>query len=258
MTHLLIQRTGAVERVTLNRPEARNAFNEAVIAELAAWARATAADASVRACVLAGAGKVFSAGADIGWMAKMADYSEDENRTDARAMAEMFEALDTLPQPLIGRVHGAAIGGGTGLAAVCDVVVASEDAVFAFSEVKLGILPAVISPYCVAKMGAGNARALMLTGARFDAARALRAGLVHEVVPERDLDAAVDRHVREILGAAPGAVAATKQLIRDVLGRRPADCLDLTSRRIASQRVSPEGQEGLRSFLGKRTPGWAE
>lgn len=257
-SHLTTHRTGDVERVTLNRPDVRNAFNEAMIAELTAWARATAADTTVRACVLAGAGNVFSAGADIAWMAQMVSYSEDENRRDARAMAEMFDALDRLPQPLVGRVQGAALGGGTGLAAVCDIVIAAENAVFGFTEVKLGILPAVISPYCVAKLGVSQARALMLTGARFDAARALRAGLVHEVVPEPGLDEAVDRHVREILGAAPGAIAATKQLVADVAGRRPGDCLELTSRRIASQRVSPEGQEGLRAFLGKRSPGWAK
>ncbi|MCU0255929.1 MAG: enoyl-CoA hydratase-related protein [Vicinamibacterales bacterium] len=256
-TQISTTRTGAVERVTLNRPEVRNAFNEVLVAELTAWARTTAADASVRACVLAGAGPVFSAGADIAWMARMVDYSEEENRRDARAMAEMFDALDRLPQPLVGRVQGAALGGGAGLAATCDIVVAADTAVFGFTEVKLGILPAVISPYCVRKVGASQARALMLTGARFDAARALRAGLVHEVVAEGGLDEAVERHLHEILGAAPGAIAATKHLIAEVAGRRPADCLDLTSGRIAAQRVSPEGQEGLRAFLAKRAPGWA-
>lgn len=255
-TLLTRERAGAVERVTLNRPEVRNAFNETLVAELTAWARATAGDPSVRACVLAGAGKSFCAGADIGWMARMVEYSEDENRRDARALAAMFEALDTLPQPLIGRVHGAALGGGTGLAAVCDLVVASPEASFGFTEVKLGILPAVISPYCVARIGPGHARALMLTGAKFDAARALQAGLVHEVVPAGDLDTAIDRHLAAILGAAPGAIAATKRLIRGVAGRNPAECLDLTSGAIAAQRVSPEGQDGLRAFLEKRTPGW--
>ncbi len=255
-TLLRTERTDGIERVTLNRPEVRNAFNEILVAELAGWARATAADPDVRACVIAGAGPAFCAGADIGWMARMVDYTEARNREDARAMAGMFDALDRLPQPLVGRVHGAALGGGTGLAAVCDVVVAAEDAVFGFTEVTLGILPAVISPYCVAKMGPGHARALMLTGTRFDAARAQRAGLVHEVVPAPELDAAVRRVAAAIAVAAPTAVAATKRLIGEVTGRPPSACLDLTSQAIAAQRVSAEGQDGLRAFLEKRSPRW--
>lgn len=254
---LLSEREGSVERATLNRPAVRNAFNEEMIAELTAWARATAADGGVRVAVLAGAGDAFSAGADVTWMARMVGYSEEENRRDAGALAEMFEALDALPQPLIGRVQGAALGGGTGLAAVCDVVVAGESARFGFTEVKLGILPAVISPFCVRKIGAGAARALMLTGTRFDAATALRIGLAHHVVPDAELDAAIARVVREVLTAAPGAVALAKRLIPQVEGRTPADVRALTSGTIAAQRVSPEGQEGLRAFLEKRTPEWA-
>jgi methylglutaconyl-CoA hydratase len=256
MPHLLIRRHGGVEYVTLNRPELRNAFDEVMIAELTAWARAAATDDALRVAVLAGAGPSFSAGADLTWMARMVNYSEAENRRDARALAEMFEALDTLPVPLVGRVHGAALGGGTGLAAVCDIVVASQEAVFGFTEVKLGILPAVISPYCVAKIGPGAARALMLAGARYSASRAREIGLVHDVVAEADLDAAVDAHVRELLTSAPGAVRATKRLIRQVAGRPAAASMDLTSHAIAAQRVSPEGQDGLRAFLGKHRPPW--
>lgn len=258
MPHALLscRRAGAVEHVTLNRPTVRNAFNDALVAELTAWARATAADTTVRACVLAGAGTHFCAGADIGWMARMVDATEEDNRQDARALADMFDALDTLPLPLVGRIQGAALGGGTGLAAVCDIVVAAADATFGFTEVRLGILPAVISPYCVAKMGVSHARALMLTGAKFDAERARRSGLVHEVVPAADLDATVERLLAEVLDAAPTALAATKALLREVAGRQPSTCADLTSRAIAAQRVSPEGQEGLRAFLEKRAPGW--
>src|SRR5262252_185015 len=189
---LLVQLDGLVVRVTLDRPEVRNAFNEEMIAQLTAWADSVASgfgrkDAP-RVAILAGAGKVFSAGADVTWMSKMVGYSREENVRDARAMARMFEALDQLPLPLIGRIHGAALGGGAGLAAVCDIVVSADDAAFAFTEVKLGIIPAVISPYVLAKIGRSAARELFLTGARFSAERAQEIGLVHAVVAEEELD----------------------------------------------------------------------
>src|SRR6187399_3235490 len=174
---LLIQSDGPIARVTLNRPEVRNAFNEQLIAELTAWAESVKVTGPARVAVLSGAGKAFCAGADLTWMAKMIAYSREENVRDARAMARMFETLDRLPIPLIGRIHGAALGGGVGLAAVCDIVVAAEDAAFAFTEVKLGILPAVISPYAIAKIGVSAARELFLTGARFSAERAQAIGL---------------------------------------------------------------------------------
>lgn len=253
--YLVSERDGAVERLTLNRPDVRNAFNEDVIAELTAWAHRAAGDASLRVVVLAGAGKVFSAGADAQWMAKMADYSEEENLQDATRMAEMFSALDTLPAAVIGRIHGAALGGGAGLTAICDVAVANDAAVFGFTETKLGILPAVISPYVLPKIGPSAARELFLTGMRFSAARAKEIGLVHAVVPAADLDRAVQTYVDELLSAAPTGVAAAKALIREVW-RSPADARPLTARAIASQRVSPEGQEGLRAFLEKRKPRW--
>jgi methylglutaconyl-CoA hydratase len=256
-TSLSICTNGGVTRVTLNRPHVRNALDDRLIGELTDWARGAARDEGLRVAVLAGEGRTFSAGADLGWMARMVDYSEEENRRDARALADMFAALDTLPVPLIGRVQGAALGGGVGLAAVCDVVVSSQDAQFGFTEVKLGIIPAVISPYCVAKIGVSASRELMLTGARFGAARAKEIGLVHAVVPADDLDAAVDTYVREVLSSAPAAVRAVKRLIPQVAGRRPGEVADLTSREIAARRVSPEGQEGLRAFLGKGAPSWA-
>jgi len=253
---LTIERNGSVERVTLNRPDVRNAFNEHVIAELTTWATRAHHDPSLRVVVMAGAGKVFSAGADAAWMAKMAAYSHDDNVRDARAGAEMFLAINTIPVIVIGRIQGAALGGGSGLAAVCDIVVADTDAIFGFTETKLGILPAMISPYVLQKIGASAARELFLTGARFNAAKAKAIGLVHDVVPANELDAAVDRYVAEALTASPTAVARAKRLIPDVLGHAPGDVIGITADAIAAQRVSQEGQEGLKAFLEKRTPAW--
>ena len=253
---LAIDRQGPVERVTLNRPDVRNAFNEHVIAELQAWANRAQEDKSLRVVVFAGAGKVFSAGADAAWMAKMAGYSHDDNMRDARAGAEMFLAINTIPAIVIGRVHGAALGGGSGLAAVCDIVVAEEGAIFGFTETKLGILPAMISPYVLQKIGASAARDLFLTGRRFDANKAKDIGLVHDVVPAAELDAAVDRFVTEALSASPTAVARSKALIQKVLGQAPADVMKITADAIATQRVAAEGQEGLQAFLEKRAPSW--
>jgi methylglutaconyl-CoA hydratase len=253
---LTIRREGPVEFLTLNRPEVRNAFNEAVIAELTRWARGAHHDPGLRVIVLGGAGAVFSAGADANWMAKMIDYSAEENVRDARAMAEMFLAIDTLPAAVVGRIHGAALGGGAGLTAACDIAVAEDATVFGFTETKLGILPAVISPYVLPKIGPSAARELFLTGRRFGAARARDIGLVHDVVPAAELDGAVARHVDELLSAAPTAVSATKALIRRVWGRSPGDAMTITAEAIAAQRISPEGQEGLRAFLQKKQAAW--
>jgi len=205
--------SGPVTTVTLNRPDVRNAFNEEMIAELTAFAEGVPADGSVRAVVIRGAGPVFSAGADVQWMSKMLGYSREENLADAQRAAQMFLAIDRIPTPAIGRVHGAALGGGSGLAAVCDVVVAADDAVFGFTEVVLGILPAMISPYVVRKIGLSYARELCLSGARFSAARAKDIGLVHIVTSEADLDQAVDAQLALFRKAAPSAVAATKRLL---------------------------------------------
>jgi methylglutaconyl-CoA hydratase len=253
---LSIHRDGAIERVTLNRPDVRNAFDERMIEELTRWAQTARHDSTLRVVVLAGAGKVFSAGADAAWMAKMAGYSHEDNLRDAQAAAEMFLAIDSIPAVVIGRVHGAALGGGSGLAAVCDVVVAEDTAVFGFTETKLGILPAVISPYALAKIGRSAARELFLTGMRFDAVRAKEIGLVHRVVSAADLDAAVQSYVDEALSAAPSAIAAAKALIGNVWGLTPADAKTVTAEAIAKQRVSPEGQDGLRAFLSKTRPKW--
>ena len=253
---LTIRRDAHVEHVTLNRPDVRNAFNEIVVQELTHWAETVARDGSVRAAVMGGAGKVFSAGADLTWMSRMVSYTHEENVRDAEAAARMYGALDALPVPLIGRVHGAALGGGAGLAAVCDVVVAAEGTVFGFTEVKLGILPSMIAPFVLAKIGASAARELFLTGMRFDAQRGREIGLVHAVVPATELDARVEHYVEEILSAAPEAVTTAKALLRRIAGQPADDVRGLTAETIATRRASAEGQEGMRAFLEKRRASW--
>jgi len=255
---LLTSREGPVEHVTLNRPDVRNAFNAEMIAELAAWAaNFSKTSTDVRAVVLGGAGKAFCAGADASWLKKVAQHSEEENLRDATLTSQMFRALDELPVPLIGRVQGAAIGGGAGLVAVCDIVVSAEDAVFGFTEVKLGLIPAVISPFVISKIGVSAARELFVTGARFPAARAYKMDLVHAVVPDTELDETIDRYVAEIAAGGPRAIAAAKTLVRDVANANDsAEATRITATALAQRRASPEGQEGLRSFLEKRKPGW--
>jgi methylglutaconyl-CoA hydratase len=238
---LRVERDGPVLRVTLARPDRRNSFDADLIAELA---EAFVDVGRARAVVLAGDGASFCAGADVEWMRASAALSFDENVADANAMRHMFEAIDGCPAPVVVRVQGHALGGGAGLVAAADIAIADPDAVFAFSEVKLGIIPAVISPFALAKIGAGAARRYFLTGERFDAATALRIGLVSEVADP--LDDAVERVVRELLSAGPLAARWAKRLVRE----RPegAD----TARWIAERRTSDEGQEGLHAFLEKR------
>jgi methylglutaconyl-CoA hydratase len=211
----------------------------------------------VRAIVLSGDGKVFCGGADVHWMRASLELSEEDNLEDARRLSRMLRAIDRCPKPVIGRIHGAALGGGAGLVAVCDVAIASDETVFGFTETKLGILPAVISPFALAKIGVSHARALFLTGERFDAARALAIGLVHEVVTPERLDPAVERILREIASAGPTAVAAAKALIPQIAAASYDETLDLSARAIARQRTSPEGQDGLRAFLERRPAEWS-
>jgi methylglutaconyl-CoA hydratase len=256
MPPILVTHDGPVLRIVLNRPEVRNAFDEEVIEAISSCAANAAENPNVRAMVLSGAGQAFCAGADLAWMGKAIAYSQVENLADAEDFALMLERLDTLPLPVIGRVHGAALGGGVGLAAVCDIVVAAEGTAFGLTEVKLGILPAVISPYVVRKIGVSAARELFLTGSRFTAMRARELGLVHEVVREPELDDAVERRLAEVMTSGPSAVAAAKALIREVSHESPKDLIGLTTSRIAAQRVSHEGQEGIRAFLEKRKPDW--
>jgi methylglutaconyl-CoA hydratase len=254
---LLTRRDGPVEHLTLNRPDVRNAFNAEMIAELSSWAAEVARkQGDVRAVVIAGAGKVFCAGADASWLATIATQSQDENIRDATVTSQMFRALDELPMPVIGRVHGAAIGGGAGLAAVCDIVVAADDAVFGFTEVKLGIIPAVISPFVLNKIGPSAARELFVTGARFPAARAYKIDLVHAVVAAPDVDETIERYLVEILASGPEAIGAAKTLIRNVCASR-GDPTAITAEALARRRASAEGQEGLRAFLEKRKPRWS-
>jgi methylglutaconyl-CoA hydratase len=247
VTALRIERDGAVLRVTLARPERRNAFDAALIAELA---EAFVDVGRSRAVVLAGEGPSFSAGADVDWMRSSVDLSYEANVADANALRAMLEAIDGSPAPVVARVQGHALGGGAGLVAAADIAVASTDAVFAFSEVKLGIIPAVISPFVLAKIGAGQARRWFVTGERLDAETALRIGLVHEVTT--DLDTAVDRVVAELLSAGPLAARWAKRLVRE----RPDG--PETARWIAERRTSEEGQEGLRAFIERRRPSWME
>lgn len=243
-----------VARVTLARPAVRNAFNADVIAQLhAIFTRIAGAD-DVRAVVLAGEGTVFCGGADVNWMRASLDLSFEANAVDAERMSDMFRVIDNCPRPVIARIQGAALGGGAGLAAVCDIAIAADDATFGFTEVKLGIIPAVISPFVLAKIGASAARALFLTGERFGAARAERIGLVHRVVPAAELDEAVERTIVEFRSAGPYAASAAKLLVRRVLDATYEQSRAITSRAIADLRISPEGQEGLRAFLERRKP----
>ena len=254
--YLDVRRDGGVEYLTLNRPDVRNAFNDGVITELTWWADSVAKDRDVRAVVVAGAGPVFCAGADLDWMQRMAGYSHQQNLDDASDMARMFLTLDRLPTPVVGRVQGAALGGGTGLAAICDIVVAADTAVFGLTEVRLGLIPAVIAPFVLAKIGRSASRELFLTGARFSAARAQALGLVHAVVPEDGLDQTVAAYVKDLLAGAPGALTAAKHLIAECSKRSATDAATLCAEAIAARRASPEGQEGIRAFLEKRAPKW--
>ena len=246
MPALRVERDADVLTVTLARPEQRNAFDAELIAELA---EAFVDVGRARAVVLTGEGPSFCAGADVEWMRSSVDLTYDENVADATALRRMLEAIDGCPAPVVARVHGHALGGGAGLVACADVAVAAEDAVFAFSEAKLGIVPAVISPFALAKIGPSAARRYFVTGERFDAATALRIGLVHEVAT--DLDDAVERVLGELRTAGPRAARSAKRLVLDA----PLDGLE-TARRIAERRTSEEGQEGLRAFLERRKPSW--
>jgi methylglutaconyl-CoA hydratase len=259
---LIVERTGpggVVARVTLNRPDVHNAFNATLIAQLRTVFAALAREGptTLRAVVLAGAGPSFCAGADVAWMRAAMALDVEGNEQDAMAMADMFETLDTCPVPVIARVHGAALGGGMGLCAVSDLVVAESGARFGFTETRLGILPAVISPFVVAKIGESHARALFPGGRRFDAVRAQRIGLVHEVVEGvAALDNAVDTAVADVLASAPTATRAAKAIVREVRGLGHGSAKWHTARVIARQRTSDEAQEGFRAFAEKRTPGW--
>lgn len=240
--------------LTLARPERKNAFDAVLIAGLVA--ALAAVDASARAVVLASDGDTFCAGADLLWMKSMVDYGMEQNVSDSRALAQLFAALDDLPMPLLARVQGAAIGGGAGLVAVADIAVASTEATFGFTEVRLGIIPAVVSPYVVRKVGPGHATALFVSGIRFDARRALEIGLVEAVEAPEELDAKLALYLDAIVAGGPGAVNAAKRLVREVAGQTIANVREHTIEQIAELRVSAEGQEGMRAFLERRKTRW--
>lgn len=250
---------GSVARVTLSRPDVHNAFDASLIAELrstfATLARQSPAE--LRVVVLAGDGPSFCAGADVAWMRAAMTLEREANEQDAMALAEMYEAIDICPAPVVARVHGAALGGGMGLCAVADLVIAESGTRFGFTETRLGILPAVISPFVVAKIGESHARALFPSGRRFDAVRAQRIGLVHEVVEgEAALDAAVDAAVDDLLAAGPSAARAAKAIVREIRGLPHGATKWHTARSIAGQRTTEEAQEGFRAFTEKRRPSW--
>jgi methylglutaconyl-CoA hydratase len=255
--YLAVERSGAVARVTLCRPEVHNAFNPDLIGELQACFRTLGADQALRVIVLTGDGPSFCAGADLNWMRASLNFTHEENIADALRLAAMYETIDACPQVLIGRINGAAMGGGVGLVAVCDIAIAAEHARFAFSEARLGIAPAVISPFVVRKIGETHARVLFTTAERFDAHRALAIGLVHRVVPAGELDSAVDETVRQVLSSGPQAVRACKELARIVGTLTPEAAREWTAQTIAQLRTSSEGQEGIRAFLEKRRPVWS-
>lgn len=246
-------------RVTLDRPERHNAFDETLIAALTETFMALGADPAVRAIILSGNGKSFCAGADIGWMRRAAGWSQAENHADALKLSAMLNTIDTCPKPVIARVHGAVAGGGVGLVACADMAVAVEGAQFRLSEVRLGLTPATISPFVVAKIGTSQARRWFLTAESFGATEAQRFGLTHETAIDADAaDAVISNWLAHLHAAAPGAVADAKVLVRDVAGRPVTDALRaMTAAAISSRRANAEGQEGLAAFFEKRKPGWS-
>ena len=259
MTHetLLVTVADKVATVTLNRPDLRNAFNEQAIAELARVFDELGRNDTVRAIVLAANGPSFCAGADLNWMKKMAGYSHDENEADAMRLADMLRTIYLCPKPTVARVQGDCYAGGMGLVAACDIVVASETAGFCLSEVKLGLIPATISPYVIKAMGEQAARRYFITAERFDAAEAQRIGVAHDVVAPEALDATVAGIVKALVNNSPHAVRQAKTLVREIVGQPVDDALLLdTAGRIAAIRASTEGREGVASFLEKRKPTW--
>lgn len=256
--HLQISRQGDQVRIMMARPAERNAFNQALIAELTEAFHSLADAPGARLAVLGGEGDIFSAGADVDWMRSMGSLGVEENVADAHRLADLFQSIRDCPLPVIARVQGAAMGGGAGLVAACDLAVAAEGTRFAFSEARLGIVPAVISPFVMSKIGPGPAREFFLTGETFDAARAREIGLVGRVVPLAELDAAVEERAAALRAAGPEAQAAIKRLVPMVLAANsPAAMRDATTRLIAERRASAEGREGLGAFLERRRPGWA-
>jgi methylglutaconyl-CoA hydratase len=256
--HLSRTDEGPVATVALARPGSHNALNAALIEEVTRCFEELARDEGTRVVVLTGEGRSFCAGADVGYMRETARFSYEENIEDARRLARMFRTVDECPKPVVAKVAGAAIGGGVGLVAAADVAVAEEETRFAFSEVRLGIAPVTIAPFVIRKVGYSHARALFLTGERFDAGRAREIGLVHQVAWTGELDTAADEVVARLLQGGPVAQAAVKELLRQIEATEPMEALGLMTNRIAELRIGEEGQEGLGAFLEKREPRWRE
>ena len=255
-THVTLDLADLVATVTMARGDVHNAFNEHLITQLHTTISSLAKDSGVRVVVLAGEGKSFSAGADLDWMRRAASFSEEENRRDAASAAALWRAVADCPKPIIARVHGNAFGGGAGLVAASDIAIAGESAMLGFTEVRLGLLPATVAPHVVEKIGAGRALPLFLMGERFDAHRALAIGLVHQVVPDSQLDVAVGAAIDQLLSGGPGALSACKQLVRRVAADRSSRVDEYTAALIASARAGDEGREGVNAFLEKRKANW--
>jgi methylglutaconyl-CoA hydratase len=253
---ILLSQDGPVVRISLNRPEIHNAFNETMIDELGNALDGILHRSGTRVVVLTGQGKSFCAGADLNWMRKVKDYSYEENLEESNRLADLMYAIYTLPMPTIARVNGTAIGGGTGLLAACDLVIAAATAMFSLSEVKLGLVPAVISPYVIRRVGESQCRRLMLTGERFPAGKAEQFGLVNQVVPVEDLDGAVRERIDQFLTSGPEALKTCKELLRRIPQMSFQEAKEYTAEVIARLRMSREGQEGMSAFLEKRKPGW--
>lgn len=255
---IIVERSGRAARITLNRPDVHNAFTAVMIGELREAVRAAAADAETRVVVLTGAGRSFCAGADLNWMREIVAATYEQNYAESLAIAEFHEELYTLPKPTVARVNGTAIGGGTGFLSACDIVVASSEAKFGLSEVKLGLVPAAISPYVVRRIGESQARRYFLTGERIDARRAGEIGLVNIVVPPEDLDLRTNELVASLLSSGPEALAKAKELLHRLPGMPFQEAKAYTAEMIAALRVSAEGQEGMAAFLERRKPKWTE
>jgi len=257
-TTVKYEKDGRIGRVTFNRPEIHNAFNATLITEMSQLFSEIEKDEDIRVVVLTGAGKSFSAGADLNWMREVIEQSFEENLRESNALADLFCQIYTFKRPVVGRINGAAIGGGTGFVAVCDIAIAARSAKFSFSEVKIGVVPACIGPYVIKKMGEGKARELFVTGERMPADRAFDVGLVNKVVDDNQLDKAVDGLIHSILSSGPEAVAMAKRLVSEVPPMLPEQFKPFTAEMIAKLRVSEEGQEGMDAFLNKRKPRWAK
>jgi len=257
-TSLKFEKKDNIAYVLFNRPEIHNAFNSTVISEMSDIFYQIAKDESLRAVVLTGAGKSFCAGADLNWMKSIKEQGYETNLNESNSLADLFYQIYTCKLPVIGRINGAAIGGGTGFVALCDIAIAAKSAVFSFSEVKIGLVPACIGPYVIDKMGEGKVRELFITGERMSAERALQVGLVNKVVDDGQLDQSVNELLNTIISSGPNAVAMAKKLINEVSSMSPEEFRPFTAEMIARLRVSEEGQEGMDAFLNKRKPKWAK